>query len=75
MTNSRLPSGLAQPVPPGTGWALIRGFFELLFALHWQNPDEGHFNARVLASAFNLFFKQDFISKMKRIFRVQFCST
>jgi hypothetical protein len=29
------------------GWALLRGFYELAFALHWQSPDEGHVNIGV----------------------------
>jgi hypothetical protein len=36
------------------GWAILRGLFEVMLALHWQSPDEGHFNIRVLASAFLL---------------------
>jgi hypothetical protein len=37
------------------GWALLRGFFELMFALHWQSPDEEHVYVRVLASVLSFF--------------------
>jgi hypothetical protein len=40
------------------GWALVRGFYELMFALHWQSPDEGHGNVRVLTYVLNYFFKK-----------------
>jgi hypothetical protein len=42
------------------GWALLRGFYELMFALHWQSPDEGHVNVRVLV----YFLENNFISKL-----------
>jgi hypothetical protein len=74
MTTSRLSSGLAQsttpkrfaflgtPVVPPVRAAgrLYEVLFELIFALHWQSPDEGHVNFRILASVFCLFLKQKF---------------
>jgi hypothetical protein len=30
-----------------------------MFTLHWQSPDEGHVNVRVLAYFFSLFFMQE----------------
>jgi hypothetical protein len=76
MTNVSLSSGLAHSTTPKRfiflgipgctsdtgGWALLREFYELTFALHWQSPDD-HVNIRILVLFF--VFRKELLSASK----------